>query len=86
MDNFDDPNESQFSGFRFADAKTAVIPGVGVVLRLETLNGPTAPQDLPHRVFQVFLKSEEALTVAAKLRHSAETAIQQARDDPDSVH
>jgi hypothetical protein len=77
MDNFDDPNESEFTARLVGSTKRAVIPGVGVVVRFETVLPPQAAAGQTAPVYQVLLTIPMAQELIEGLRLSVETAIMQ---------
>jgi hypothetical protein len=77
MNNFDDPNESEFTARLVGSVKRAVIPGVGVVLRFETVLPPQAAAGQTPPVYQVLLTIPMAGELVEGLRHSVEVAILQ---------
>lgn len=77
MDNFDDPNETQFTARLVGDVKRAVIPGVGVVVRFETVLPPQAAADQTAPIYQVLLTIPMAQELIEGLRRSVELAIMQ---------
>jgi hypothetical protein len=74
MDNFNDPNESEFSGFAFKRHMRAIIPRVGIVLRIETELAPTAQPSSAAPSLQVVLTIAQARQLADGLLHSVEAA------------
>jgi hypothetical protein len=86
MDNFDDPNETKFTATLVGRIRRAIIPGVGVVLRFETILPPEVAADQTSPVYQLLLTIPAVRELIEGLRHSVDAAAALPARPPKSHH